>query len=276
MDSRYFVIFLIFLLNYRAHAFYPNGTLLVPPPKDAESLEDFEHQFKGCPENSECDSLMGQRLLLFKDLIQKMVDEEAPEKKRALELNKFRTQFGLPVEFYTIQKSFKEFKPLLYNSPCPNHNPKKKSETQTLIGKAFIKSTAHGKAMVIRGQTQLDVPLGDLLRLQPLEVFYDKAATTYQIPIGEKPLFIKDKSLYLLKEEDNFFYFLKISAAGDWSVEEVDATIISRYQDKISDITCPAPPSQNLEVFKSEYCQNVWSEDLKKTVVFRVYRGCVL
>jgi len=276
MDSRYFIIFLIFLLNHEVHAYYPNGTLLVPPPKDAESLEDFEHQFKGCPENSECDELMGKRLLLFKDLIQKMVDEEMPENKRALELEKFRAQYGVPVEFYTIQKSFKEFKPLLYNSPCPNHNPKKKTETQILVGKAFIKSTTGNKALVIRGQTQLDVPLGDLLSLQPLEVFYDKTALKYQVPIGDRPLFIKDKSLYLLKEEDNFFYFLKIAPTGEWSIEEVDATLISRYQDKISDATCPAPVLEKLEVFKSEYCQNVWSEDLKQTVVFRVYRGCVL
>ena len=74
---------------------------VIPNP---QSLEDFDHEFKGCPENSECDQVMGHMLSRWKLLISKL--KEIPDtNKNAQALELFRAKYGIPAEFYTNQKS---------------------------------------------------------------------------------------------------------------------------------------------------------------------------
>lgn len=243
---------------------------VIPNP---ESLEDFDHEFKGCPENSECDQVMGHMLTRWKTLITKLKDlGESPKKIQAMEL--FRSKYGLPTEFYTTQKSQNGFKPVLYNSACKDHAPK--TGDKTLRGIAFLKSISAESAVIWRDQTQIELPLKDNLFPQPLRVYFESGPVTYNLPINDQPLFIKGKDLYILKEEDGFYYTLRVSENGDWKVVELDMTQLSVWEDKRSEVTCPKDDLKAPAIFGTQFCKTVWDLETKKTVVMRIQQGCLI
>lgn len=243
--------------------------------KDPKTMEDFDHQFKGCLENSECDQIMGLQLTRWKDLIKKMKDNKItpPQKSQFLEL--FRAKYGIPVEFYTSQKSQQGFKPLLFDSPCKEHNPKQGEKV--LRGISFVKSWSKDKAMIWRDQSQLEVPVGDILMPQPVFVYDGDKKIEYQLPLSDQPLFIKNNDLYVLREEDEFFYMLKVSPNGDWKIEYTDLSKLSEWEDKREEVSCPKEATKLApKMFGVEFCKNVWNEDLKKGVTVRMHQGCVI
>jgi hypothetical protein len=201
---------LLLLLALEARAQGAPKIELLPAPK---APEDYEHQFKGCLENSECDQVMGHQLSRWNELVKKLKLPEMEEKERVRYLELFRAKYGIPVEFYTVQKSQQGFKPLLFNSSCREHNPK--SGAKILRGTAFLKGLSHEKAVVWRDQTQIEVPIGELLTPQPVVAYRDAAIARYELPLGDQPLFIRNNHLYVLREADDLFYFLTVSEAGD-------------------------------------------------------------
>lgn len=275
MNLTFLFISLLFLFTFSAHSYFPQGTLKVVPPENPESLEDFAHPHKGCPENSDCDEKMGGQLLTFKTLVKELEAEE-DFKLKIKKLEAYRSQFGLPVEFYTTQKADQNFKPLFYNSPCKNHNPKNK-ENQTLLGVAFIKKISQGKGHIQRGDTLYEIPIGELFQPQPVEVFFDqKKPSLFYLPTGDKPLLIKDQGLIVLKEEDGFFYPLKISPNGEWLVSDFDLKDVTKWYEKTLHGSCPESTTKAPDAFGTFYCEHIWSEDLKKNIPVKYYRGCVL
>jgi len=264
--------YLMFFLTISAFAQTTPQIEVIPAPK---TIEDFEHQYKGCLANSECDQVMGLQLSRWKELVSKLNDPKMDNNKKHQFIELFRSKYGIPVEFYTTQKSQQGFKPLLYNSPCKNHNPKEGEKT--LKGTAFLKSLTKEKATIWRDQTQIEVPVGELLNPQPVTVYNDKNSDVYFLPIGDQPLFIKDKSLHVLKEDDGFFYLLKVSPNGNWKVENLDYSRLSTWEDKREEVTCPKDPTNIApKEFGVEFCKSIWNEDMKKQVVVKLRQGCVI
>jgi len=244
---------------------------VIPNP---QSLEDFDHEFKGCPENSECDQVMGHMLSRWKLLVSKLKDITDPNKNaQALEL--FRAKYGIPVEFYTNQKSQLGFKPALNSSPCKEHNPKDQKE-KVLKGIAFVKSISNEKAVIWRDQAQIELPLKDNMAPQPVKVYYDAGAVTYQLPLNDQPLFIKGRELYILREDEGLYYTLKVSENGDWKVVSIDMTQLSKWEDKRSEVTCPKDPEKSPPEFNIQFCKTVWDVDAKKALPVKIRQGCLI
>jgi hypothetical protein len=270
MHTAYLIFFLSFPLW--ASPLRPKIELLPAP----ESIEDFEHQFKGCPENSECDQVMGMQMQRWKDLVSKIEEQGIQGAKKAQFLELFREKYGIPVEFYTYVKSQQGFKPLFFNSHCKDHNPKDNEEKRVLKGTAFVKSLSDKKATVWRDQTQIEVPVGELFLPQPVLVYFSQIPQVYQLPLSDQPLFIKNKELHVLKEEDGFFYFLKISAKGDWKMEDVDFSLLGQWERKRENVTCPDDKNNTTPTeFGVVFCKSVWDEDQKKPVIIKMHQGCV-
>lgn len=275
MNLNFLLFSLCILFTTKVYGYFPNGTMLVDPPKNPESLDDFAHPNKGCPENSECDQVMGSMLQKFKILVEKLDSGEFDQNYKAKEMEKFRISFGLPVNFYTQQKADQSFKPLLHTTPCKNHNPRDKTLSQILLGEAFIKKIDSKKGFIQRGNTLHEIPIGELFAPAPVEVFFDSRPLKFYIPLGDKPLYIKDKSLIILREVEGFYYVLKISSNGDWQVIPFDMSLIGQYSEKNTKVECALDKSLS-PTFDTNYCENIWSEDLKKTILVKYYRGCVL
>lgn len=244
---------------------------VIPNP---QSPEDFDHEFKGCPENSECDQVMGHMLSRWKVLTGKLKEINDP-KKNALAVEIFRSKYGIPVEFYTTQKSQVGFKPVLYNSPCKEHNPKDQKE-KVLKGIAFIKAISNEKAIIWRDQSQIELPLKDNMSPQPVKVYYDKGPVVYQLPLNEQPLFIKNRELYFLREDDGLYFTMKVSENGDWKIENLDMTQLSAWEDKREEVTCPNDLDKAPENFNINFCKTVWDVDAKKAIPVKMYQGCLI
>jgi len=244
---------------------------VIPNP---ESLEDFEHEFKGCPENSECDQVMGHMLKRWKTLVSNL-RESTDYAKNAQAIEMFRGKYGIPVEFYTNQKSQISFKPALNSSSCKEHNPKPPG-VKIFRGISFMKSMTMDTAMIWRDQALIELPIKDNLILQPVKVYYSTGAITYNLPIDDQPLFIKGKELYVLKEEDGFYYVLKISENGDWKIVSVDFTQLSVWENKRQNVACPTEKEKNPTVFNNEFCKTVWDEETKKVITVRMEQGCII
>lgn len=262
--------FLIFLLAPVLSAAQPEIKVIADPT----SAEDFEHQNKGCPENSECDPVMGHQMQNWKTLVKRLADQQGPSEKKIQEVEEFRAKAGIPAEFYTYKKSQQGFRPLYFNSPCKDHNPKIQ-ENRVLRGSAFIKSIQKDKAIVWRDQTQIEVPVGELFIPQPVTALNPTGAVNYLIPIDDQPLFIKEKALHIVREEEGFFYMLRIEPSGDWKIVDIDLTRLSEWEDKREYVTCPAEKEKKTpKEFGVTFCKSVWDEDLKKPVVVRMHAGC--
>ncbi len=93
---------------------------------------------------------MGHMLSRWKELGTKL-KEITDTNKVAQAIELFRAKYGIPVEFYTNQKSQQGFKPVLYSSPCKAHNPKDQKE-KVLKGIAFVKGISNEKAHIWRDQ----------------------------------------------------------------------------------------------------------------------------
>jgi hypothetical protein len=244
---------------------------VIPNPR---SPEDFEHQFKGCPENSECDQIMGHQLQNWNNLIKKLKNEQMTGQKKAQFLELFRSKYGIPSEFYTFQKSQLGFKPLIFNSHCKEHNPKQEDQ-KVLRGISFLKSMGKDKALAWRDQTQIEVPTGEILIPQPVVVYFEKGEKTYFLPLGDQPLFIKDQNLYIMKEEDGFFYVLKVGPEGEWKIEDIDFTKLSQWEDHRENMSCPTEKAKKAPaMFGVEFCKSVWDENSKKPVLVKMHQGC--
>jgi hypothetical protein len=243
--------------------------------EEPKSLEEFENQNKGCPANSECDVVMGHQMKTWKELVKKLADNQTlSQEKKAQEIEEFRSRAGIPAEFYTYRKSQQGFRPLFFNSPCKDHNTKKE-EDRVLRGISFLKSLTKEKAIVWRDQAQIEVPVGELLIPQPVTVFTPTGAVHYFLPIDDQPLFIRDKALHIVREEEGFFFVLRVEANGDWKVVNVDLTRLSDWEDKREYVTCPAEKEKKTpKEFGVKFCKSVWDEDLKKPVVLRMHAGC--
>lgn len=269
MRLHYFVLILLFPAFLAAQ---PEIKVIEEP----KSLEDFEHPNKGCPANSECDQVMGHQMNNWHVLVKSLADNTTlSSEKKAEALEEFRAKAGIPAEFYTYKKSQQGFKPSFFNSPCKEHNPKIE-DNRVLRGRAFIKSLTKDKAVIWRDQAQIEVPVGELLVPQPVTVFSPTGAVQYSIPIDDQPLFIRDKSLFIVHEHEGFFFVLRISATGEWKIVDLDLTRLSEWEDKREYTTCPAAlkDKKTPKEFGAVFCKSVWDEDLKKPVVVRMHAGC--
>lgn len=264
------VTYLLLFLTFSALAQNKPRIQVIPNP---QSIEDFDHEFKGCPENSECDQVMGHMLTQWKTLITKLKDS-SDSSKNAQMLELYRSKYGIPVEFYTNQKSQTAFKPALYSSSCKDHNPK--TGDKVFKGLSFIKSLSSETAIIWRDQSQTELPIKGTLVPQPVRVFYESGPVTYQLPIDDQPLFIKGRELYVLKEEDGFYFMMKISDKGEWKIVSVDMTQLSYWEDKRSEVTCPKDTEKAPAQFRVEFCKSIWDSDAKKTIPVKLRQGCVI
>jgi len=267
------IAYLCIFLSGVAMATTPQSIKVLQNP---ESMENFEHQFKGCPENSQCDQVMGMQVQRWKDLISKVRSESVSSAKKTQYLELFRSKFGIPAEFYTDSKSQTTFRPLYFNSPCQAHNPKPPAP-KIYKAIAFIKELTSTKAKIWRDQTDYEVPTSASFTPQPVLIYDGPNVTEYALPIEDQPLFIKNKELHVLKEEDGFFYLLRASVQGTWKIVDIDMTKLSDLEDKRQRVACPVDHNfKRPAAFGVEFCKTIWDDDQKKVLIARMHRGCVI
>ncbi len=264
------ITLLLLLLTFEAQAQNKPRIEVLPNP---QSIEDFDHEFKGCPENSECDQIMGHMLNNWKEMIKRLKAlNDSTKVGPALEL--YRSKYGIPVEIYTTHKAQASFRPAIHSSNCKEHNPK--SGEKILRATLFIKSLSTTKALIWRDQSQIELPVIDHLMPQPVTVFYDSGPETYLLPLGDQVLFIKNKELYVLREDNDLYYALAINPKGEWKIASIDMTQLSQWEEYRQEIECPGEKAKPTNVFMYYYCKTVMEADTKKILKVRYSQGCFI
>jgi hypothetical protein len=190
----------------------------------------------------------------------------------AIEL--YRSKYGIPVELYITEKGKGIFKPAIHNSSCKEHNPK--SGEKILRATLFIKSLSASKVLIWRDQSQIELPIADQLIPQTVTVYYESGPENYLLPIGDQILFIKNKELFILREEDDLYYTLAINPQGEWRVSSIDLTQLSQWEDHRSEVDCPGEKMKPTNVFMFHYCKTVMDADSKKILKVRYSQGCFI
>lgn len=256
-------LLLFFLFSSKIHAQTPIKIL-----PEASSPHEFIHQNLGCLENSDCDQVMGHQLNIWS----KVLKETGSPKEKTARLAKELKERGIPVEFYTVAKVKNFFKPMLFNSSCRQHNPKEGEKI--FRGTAFLKSLSASKAIIWRDQTQIEYRPDQQLMAQPIKAYFTDSPTTFLSALDDQPLFIKNNKLYFLKEYDEEFFLLEVSATGDWEIVEMDLTKLTYYEDKKTNIDCPKSQGENTAAFEVRFCKGIWDETSAKLIPVEMYQGC--
>lgn len=257
------------------------------------TLDDFEHQNKGCPENSDCNVNMGKHRTLWLNLFKSFPKIPVmPENNKLMnhvqEIEKFRKANGIPADFFTNSAGGDRFSPILFDSSCEQHNPKKDkkgniiSGEKILLATSFVKNTENGQAHLTVLDTKHDIPLGELAYFDPLYIISKKPATTtlYWVPHGEKPLYVDGDAIVFLREHENFYYGLKIFPTGEWQVTEIKPG--QELDEKINDEACPkneiVEKYKNSPEFKKYYldqfCQTIYDLQSKSLKTMAIFWSC--
>jgi hypothetical protein len=266
-----FLVYLLFFGVSFAQAKLQGPVEVLPSP---QSYEDFEHQNKGCPENSACDEVMGLQLTRWKKLLHSIKNSKDSEEKKAQLLDEFRNKYGIPVDFYTTIKSQQGFKPLYFNSPCSHHNFKDDSK-KILKGTAFLKGLSSKSATIWRDQAQMEVPTEELLKAQHVRVYSNDGPEDYYLPLNDQPLYLAGKHLFVLREDDDVFYTLRISQEGEWKIVPTEFSKLSSREERRDNAKCPDEKTSD-EIFKIEFCKSVYDESLDKSFIMRMHQGCAI
>lgn len=233
--------------------------------------EDIAHEHKGCPENSQCDAPMGK---LLSDWETKTRRWQTGLEKAVIakELTEAINRSGFPAPFYTREASQNGFKPAAWASSCAQHNPRPPGE-KIWRGQAFIRGVEKNHVLVSRGDTEFQVPQGELLQLRPVVVF-NPTPTTFWLPLDEKPIFIEQGKLHTLVESFDFYVMLGIPAEGKWQASLPPGDGLSDYFDDRKIVECPKEALAPQPPFYSSRCETLWNKDSGKTVTIQLMSAC--
>jgi hypothetical protein len=278
------LLFLVLSSSIFAQNLTPEQRVLELKKKKDLTIEDFDHENAGCPENSDCTKEMGLHRKKWQGLLRSLNKMKKESLEIVTSLEDFRRKNGIPVSFYTNVGAFKRFSPIIFESSCALHNPKKK-ENKILIGEAYIKDL-HDKVAHIQIQdTSHDIPLGELVYLDPVYVYdplHPEKNLIFFIPKGEKPIYINGDEITLLLEEEGVYYGLTIKTSGEWKITSTKTHKELGLEEFNQDVPCSKNDEANKyfgkEIYKLYYqdnfCQTIYDLKTKTQLQMRLPWSC--
>jgi hypothetical protein len=272
------LLFLTLSSSIYAQNLTPEQRVLELKKKKVLTMEDFDHENVGCPENSDCTKEMGLHRKNWLNLIRSISKMKKDSNDFISSLEDFRKKNGILTSFYTNIGAFKRFSPIIFESSCPLHNPKKK-ENKILIGEAFIKD-AHEKIAHIKIQDiSHDIPMGDLVYLDPVYIYdplHPEKNQIFYLPKGEKPIYLNGDEITVLMEVEGVYFGLAIKASGDWKITSTKTHKDLGLEEFNQDVPCVKNDEANKfygqEIYKRYYqdnfCQTIY--DLKSKTQFQM------
>jgi hypothetical protein len=272
------LLFLTLSSSIYAQNLTPEQRVLELKKKKVLTMEDFDHENVGCPENSDCTKEMGLHRKNWLSLLRSISKIKKDSNDFISSIEDFRKKNGIPTSFYTNVGAFKRFSPIIFESSCPLHNPKKK-ENKILIGEAFIKDVHEKIAHIKIQDTSHDIPIGDLVHLDPVHIYdplHPEKNQIFYVPKGEKPIYINGDEITLLMEEEGVYFGLAIKASGEWKITTTKTHKDLGLEEFNQDVPCSKNDEANKffgqEIYKRYYqdnfCQTIY--DLKSKTQFQM------
>ena len=213
------------------------------------ALEYSKIEFEGCPENAFCKKETGINRKKWIEQLRNFSAGKLSEKK----LNAFvQSEYGLPVSGWGQEEASLRPNILMWDSPCKQHrSPTNKYYIAEVFRKNFNSNELKELPNIFFSRAVLSDSAG-----KPFNMI---------VPRGDAPLFIKDGSLYYLREEEGIFYGLLIDRDGHFRVTKNDTSTVH-----LKEATCS---KENIAIFNREspgpsfyqgtYCKEIWDKSTK-------------
>lgn len=264
---------ILFSLFFRALPLFAQ-TQTAEPAKSL-TYQDFAHPNKGCPENSDCDEVMGKLLDKWKKLAERW-ESDLPRSTKVKEMQLQLSQFGWPVEFYVKSQAKSGLNPILLSSTCSLHNPKDKPNDRIWRGQAFVRGTEGELVLFSRGDTEFKIKQADLFHLRPVIVYEnDQPPKKFFLPIEENPIYLEKGKLQVVVESEGVYAMLGIPTDGLWEVHLSPESGLSEYFEDRTDVDCPKDAAKTeAPWFQFTHCQKLMNKDTGKAVVAQYFSAC--
>lgn len=221
----------------------------------AQALEYSKIEYEGCPENAFCKKETGLNRKKWIEQLKLFSKGVISEQK----MNSFvQSQYGLPMSGWAQEEGSLNPNILMWDSPCKQHS---KSINKYYIADIFRKNFN-----------------SDELNLMP-HLFFSKAILLdsknipYSVtsPRGDAPLFIKEGSLYYLREEDGIYYGLFINNKGVFKItkSELSPKPSREASCTTEQIALLNRESPSPNFYQGTYCKEIWDKTNKiyKTIL---------
>jgi hypothetical protein len=240
--------------------------------QQAITYEDLQHPNRGCPENSVCSKIMGQQFEAYHQFILKLQNNAIKIPQKVAQLENFRKTKGLPFYMLSLRSTYEQYTPIMYNSACGEHNPKKGEIIFKSL--AFITGTEKNMIQIKRDSDSFAVPQGEVASLTPIEIF-NQGWSSYWVPYAEKPLFVEDESIVFNHEYEGEIFYIKVDKNGKWQVIEVKS-VDPNIALSGSRVECPTGHTQQENKFyKNFYCMKIFDVKSKQELIVRLPFPCL-
>jgi len=218
-------------------------SLLIPV---VHALEYSKIDFEGCPENSYCKKETGANRKKWLDQLKAFSKGDISEQK----INLFiQSEFGVPVPGWAMEEASLLPNILMWDSPCKQH---KNPANKYYIMENFRKN--------LNANELREIPT--LVFSRALIKENGKDAFPIVVPRGDAPLFLKDGSLYFLREDEGMFYGLLIDKEGKLKIVKNETS-----PNLPKEVTCPKEmvtqflrmaPSPSF--YTGQFCKEIWDK----------------
>jgi len=247
------------------------------------SQAELLHPNPGCSENSQCDKIMGKHRSQWLDLIHQLKQTKTgPQQQLSSQLEHFRKKRGIPIGFYTQEKTISTFSPMLWDSPCRFHQAKGK-KNKILLGESFIVDIKNNLAKVnLLGKNQM-IPMGPQLQLDPVFIIDKDQAKAqsiknYFVPRGEIPTSISGDHLNLMRDEEGLYYTLQVSSSGEFNITANEQN--DTYP--TSEIDCPKLSKNEFisiekyqQYYQSVFCREIIDKETNTPKIMMLMWSCI-
>ena len=220
------------------------------------ALEYSKLEFAGCPENAFCKKETGINRKNWIEQLRNFSAGKISEQK----INAFaQAEYGVPISGWGQEEASLRSNILMWESPCKQHrSPTNKYYIAEVFRKNFNSNELKELPNIFFSKAILN----------------DNSNQPYAItvPRGDAPLFIKDGSLYYLREEEGIFYGLLIDRDGHFKLTKNDTSTAppkeancTKEQEALFNRESPG-----VSFYQGTYCKEIWDKSTKsyKTLLF--------
>lgn len=215
------------------------------------SWANLDHDYLGCPLNSQCSKFTGETRAKWVNLINQWIKNP----KTQLNINKsIATQTGHLINVWATPFTEKEPKLVLWDSPCSNHRIPGKN---IYIAEIFVNSLAENE---VKQHPEIIFSKAFYLEKNQIKSAY--------LPRGDAPIAIENNAFVFTKEEEGVFYGLTVGKDG-----KINVVLPHKPLKTPQEIRCPENLKLAFEsdikfknLFQGSYCKALWDNQQNEFV----------
>lgn len=210
-----------------------------------------DHINEGCPANSECNEVLGQKRKQWEESLKKYSAQN--------DLKTLMQKVGHPFKVWFEPKKSGSLEVISWHSPCESHN---KENHIIRTAEVFLRSPIKEKE-------------DEKILFHRIYLQEGKKVTQYIIPRDETPLYKSGDELVFLLENKGQYFGLEVNSRNQFSLIKTPSTQIFPEV-----VACPKGLSEHFNknapkgLYQFFNCKAIWNKKTKKFETFIVGKAC--